>query len=382
MKYFQIALLLIIIVSSCDNNNHSSGNSNWALLPFEKADSLNPIFAADTSLVFDCPLAGTKIKWAEKDVFNPAATLRNDTVFLLFRAEDVIGQYNGTSRVGLAWSTDGYRFTSYPSPVLYPDNDDYKPIEWEGGCEDPRITENENGTYILTYTSYDGKTARLMIASSTDLFNWKKHGPAFSGSHNNKYANTWSKSGAIVSDYSSGKPVAKKVKGKYWMYWGDQNIWAATSDDLIKWVPVLNNDTDKPFEDPRGIAKELTELKTVLGPRKNKFDSDLIEPGPAAIYKEDGIVLIYNSRNIPSIGDKNLAEGTYAAGQVLLDKNDPLKVINRLEDYFIKPEKDYEIKGQVNQVCFLEGLVKYKGRWFIYYGTADSKIAVATKTSE
>jgi beta-1,2-mannosidase len=382
MKYLQALFLLPFFVSCSVKSKHASSDKDWALIPFQKADSLNPIFTADSTLIFKCPLAGTEIKWAEKDVFNPAATLRNDTVFLLFRAEDVVGQYNGTSRVGLAWSTDGYNFTSYPSPILYPDNDEYKAIEWEGGCEDPRITESEDGTYILTYTSYDGKTARLMIASSTDLMKWNKHGPAFTGSLNDRYANTWSKSGSIVSDYSSGKPVAKKINGKYWMYWGDQNIWAATSDDLIKWTPVQNVEGDTPFEDPRGIAKELTDLKTVIGPRKNKFDSDLIEPGPPAMYTEKGIVLIYNSRNIPAIGDKDLAEGTYAAGQVLLDKNDPLKVINRLEDYFMKPEKDYEITGQVNQVCFLEGLVKYKGKWFVYYGTADSKIAVATSTAK
>jgi beta-1,2-mannosidase len=382
MKYLHPLFLLSFFISCNVKTKHASSDNDWALIPFQKADSLNPIFTADSTLVFNCPLAGTEIKWAEKDVFNPAATIRNDTVFLLFRAEDVVGQYNGTSRVGLAWSTDGYQFISYPTPILYPDNDEYKPIEWEGGCEDPRITESEEGTYILTYTSYDGKTARLMVASSTDMMNWKKHGPAFTGSHNNKYANTWSKSGSIVSDYTLGKPVAKKINGKYWMYWGDQNIWAATSDDLLKWAPVENRKGDTPFEDPRGIAKELTDLKTVLGPRKNKFDSDLIEPGPPAMYTDKGIVLIYNSRNIPEIGDKELAEGTYAAGQVLLDKNDPLKVINRLEDYFIKPEKDYEITGQVNQVCFLEGLVKFKGKWFVYYGTADSKIAVATSTAK
>jgi predicted GH43/DUF377 family glycosyl hydrolase len=43
----------------------------------------------------------------------------------------------------------------------------------------------------------------------------------------------------------------------------------------------------------------------------------------------------------------------------------------------MKPEKKYEITGQVNQVCFLEGMVPFNGKWFLYYGTADSKIAVA-----
>ena len=89
--------------------------------------------------------------------------------------------------------------------------------------------------------------------------------------------------------------------------------------------------------------------------------------------------LIYNSRNIKSIGDTGLPEGTYAAGQVLIDKTDPTKVIKRLEKNFIQPDKSYEITGQVNRVCFVEGLAQFKNKWFLYYGTADSKIAVAVK---
>jgi predicted GH43/DUF377 family glycosyl hydrolase len=45
----------------------------------------------------------------------------------------------------------------------------------------------------------------------------------------------------------------------------------------------------------------------------------------------------------------------------------------------MKPDNIYEISGQVGHVCFAEGLVNYKGKWFLYYGTADSKIAVAVK---
>ena len=94
---------------------------------------------------------------------------------------------------------------------------------------------------------------------------------------------------------------------------------------------------------------------------------------------DKGIVLLYNGRNVPNIGDPALAEGTYASGQVLLDKKDPTKVLQRLDQYFLHPDKPYEITGQVGNVCFIEGLTRYKGRWFLYYGTADSKIAVAVK---
>nr|GFC76327.1 hypothetical protein [Tanacetum cinerariifolium] len=86
-----------------------------------------------------------------------------------------------------------------------------------------------------------------------------------------------------------------------------------------------------------------------------------------------------NSRNIPAIGDKSLPEGTYTAAQALFDKDDPTKLLQRMDTYFMRPDKPYEKTGQVNQVVFLEGLARFKSKWFLYYGTADSKIAVATR---
>jgi predicted GH43/DUF377 family glycosyl hydrolase len=120
-------------------------------------------------------------------------------------------------------------------------------------------------------------------------------------------------------------------------------------------------------------------LQVAFGPRKGRFDSDLVEPGPPALLTDKGIVLIYNSRNVRSKGDTSLAEETYTVSQILFDKNDPGKVLERMNSYFMKPEQSYEIKGQVNQVCFAEGLVNYKNNWYLYYGTADSKIALAIK---
>lgn len=354
---------LCFITISCTDSSTTSKEpiqtDGWALLPFVKADSANPVLLPDSNAVFNCPLIG-KVNWEAKDVFNPAAVVRNDTLFLLYRAEDKVGKYAGTSRIGLAWSTDGYHFTKKETPVLYPADDSLKKYEWEGGCEDPRIVEDEKGTYYLMYTAYDGDKARLLVASSDDLIHWSKHGLAF----NDMFTNLWSKSGSIICKYENGNAIAVKINGRYWMYWGDTNIFLASSEDLIHWMPVETADG---------------KLYVVFGPRKGKFDSDLVEPGPPAILTEKGIVLIYNSRNVPSKGDSSLAEGTYAPSQILLDKNDPSKVIDRMNTYFMKPEQPYEINGQVNRVCFTEGLVNYKNHWFLYYGTADSKIAVAVK---
>ena len=60
-----------------------------------------------------------------------------------------------------------------------------------------------------------------------------------------------------------------------------------------------------------------------------------------------------------------------------MDKNDPTVVLQRMDDWFITPDQPFEITGQVNNVCFVEGLAFFKNKWLLYYGTADSKIAVA-----
>ena len=381
--FFPAVFFLIIACNSNDTPESDASPAadslqyQWAVLPFTKVDSANPILGPGQG-EFTCPILQKKIKWENKDVFNPAVVVREGKVWMLYRAEDTIGKYAGTSRLGLAVSSDGLHFDRMPEPVFFPGNDSLKKYEWEGGCEDPRVVEDSAGTYILTYTAYDGDKARLMVATSTDLRKWEKHGPAFSKAYNGKYVNKWSKSGAIVSTYdSSGKIIATRVNGKYWMYWGDVNIWAAVSDDLVNWTPVLYNEGEKPSIPLRHNAPEVAEVKIVFGPRNKYFDSDLVEPGPPAMLTDKGIVLIYNSRNVPNIGDSSLAEGTYAASQILMDRNDPTKVIERMGTYFMKPDKPYETTGQVNHVCFVEGLARFKNQWFLYYGTADSKIAVA-----
>lgn len=329
---------------------------DWQLGPFVKVDSLNPILLPG-ELTFVCPVLGHEVFWEEKDVFNPAAVVMDGQVNLLFRAEDLIGSNNGTSRIGLAKSNDGLRFEKLPRPVFYPENDSLVNLEWDGGVEDPRIVKGPDGNYVMTYTSYDGQTARLMLALSRDLLKWDKYGRILTG----EFADTWSKSGAIVAKQVGDEVVAEKINGYYWMYFGDTDLFLARSTNLIEWEPVTENG----------------QLKSVLKPRPGYFDSRLVEPGPYALIRDTGILLLYNGMNLDEGGDPNLAPGTYSAGQVLFDLNDPSVVAARSETYFLTPEKDYEIEGQINRVCFIEGLVPFQDRWYLYYGTADSKIAVA-----
>lgn len=358
---------------------------SWMLGPFEKAAEANPCLVPNAVSSFFCPVQEKELGWEAKDVFNPAAVVKDDRVYLLYRAEDHEGKYAGTSRIGLAVSDDGLHFTTMPEPVLYPEKDEFSVYEWEGGCEDPRIVETKDGRYFLYYTSYNGKVALLCCAESTDLVHWKKHGPIFKDAMNGKYKNLWSKSGAVVCRQEGDHFYPVKLKETYWMYWGESDIYAATSDDLIHWTPVEfladGADPSHSFSQHDSRCKDNDEVARVLlpiiRPRVGNYDEFLCEPGPQAILTDAGIVLIYNGKgdNPERLGGHDTM---YQGGQLLIDPENPTCLIARTTRPFISPSESFELEGQVMPTCFLEGLVSFHGRYYMYYGTADSKVAVAS----
>lgn len=363
---------------------------SWQLGPFFKRNDVNPVMEPRFDARWECPLGG-ELAWEAKDVFNPGAVVRDGRVNLLYRAEDEVGKHLGTSRIGLAVSSDGLFFERGSSPVLFPADDIRRHHEWEGGCEDPRVVTAPDGSYVMMYTAYDGVKARLSVATSSDLVSWEKQGLAFP-----EMPEVWSKSGSIVCEVVGDQMVAVEIGGKYWMYWGESSVYAATSIDLIRWSPVVSNSV--PTSDPEGwelaaaprvlsswlsadvgdAFPESEALLACLRPRSGRFDSDIVEPGPPAVLTSDGIVLLYHGRNWGFGGDSRYSARTYCVGQALFDPLDPVALLARCTEPFLVPDQEYEMSGQVANVCFAEGLVPFEGQWWLYYGTADSKIAVAT----
>lgn len=340
---------------------------DWALGGFVRPKKANPIITPNPSNQFDCPMQDKKIGWEESDVFNPAATVKDGKIYVLYRAEDnsATGIGKRTSRIGLAESEDGIHMKRRKTPVMYPDKDNMKEYEWEGGCEDPRVTMTEDGLYVMAYTSWNRKVARLCIATSHDLVKWEKHGPAFAKAYNGRFKDIFCKSGSMVTTIKDGKQVLTKIDGKYFMYWGEHAVYAATSDDLVNWTPILD---------------EKNELATVIKPRPQYFDSALTECGPPAILTDKGIVLLYNGKNQTndSKRDKRFTAGAYCAGQILTDPKEPMKVLQRLDVPFFRPMASFEKSGQyVDGTVFIEGLVFFKNKWYLYYGCADSQVSVA-----
>jgi len=334
--------------------------------PFTKPSQVNPVITPNPAARFRSPTNDSIVAWEAYATFNPAAVVKDDKVYVLYRAEDASGreQIGGhASRLGLAESSDGLHFTRRATPVLYPDTDAQRQNEWPGGVEDPRVVETEDGTYVLTYTQWNRDVPRLAVATSRDLLTWTKHGPAFAKAAGGKYLRTESKSGAILARLVGERAVASRVNGKYWMYFGVPDIRIATSENLIDWTPL---------EDAEGNAVK------VLSPRPGYFDSWLVEGGPPAMLTSHGIVLLYNAGNSGTHGDSTLPARVYTGGQALFDARNPLKLLQRSNTPFIRPTESYERTGQyVEGTTFVEGLVRFKNRWYLYYGTADSRVAVA-----
>ena len=270
-----------------------------------------------------------------KGVFNPAVVRDGGRFVMLYRAQDA----KGTSRLGIATSADGIQFLREPNPVLLPEAE----YELHGGVEDPRLVKIGE-TFYLTYTAYDTKDAQLALATSKDLRRWNRRGvimPANKGRWNVK----WTKAGAILDE---------PVQGRYWMYYmadapsGSDQMGVASSEDRLRWTEAL----DAP----------------VLARRPGFFDSRVVEPGPPPLMTPEGILLVYNG------ADDRLV---YRTGWVLFDRKDPTRVLARSDTPVFEPQREWELRGQVPNVVFVEGLVREGNRWLFYYGGADQHIGVA-----
>jgi predicted GH43/DUF377 family glycosyl hydrolase len=294
----------------------------YPLGPF-KRDPANPV------------LRPTNRNWESRFVFNPAVVIKDGLVQMLYRAQGP----DGRSSIGLATSSDGVHFTRRNKPVM----EATEPYELPGGCEDPRVIE-VNGTYYMTYTGYDGTSARLCLATSRDLLTWTKRGPLFPDFRTRGVDKPWSKSGAIL---------AKPLNGRYVMYFGDKDIYYAWSSDLIHWTPG-------PVDDP------------VMRPQPGTYSAELLEPGPPPLITENGYILLIHNAAAHDPDGKLI----YRAGQALIDPAMPTEELARLTTPFLVPETPEETSGQVNNVVFVEGLVSYKGEWLMYYGQGDAGVGL------
>ena len=314
------------------------------------------------------PLSKLPTHWEALHTFNPASVVSGGKVILLYRAEDDSGDMKiggHVSRLGMAVSSDGVHFSEMPAPVFYPANDGQQDRESPGGTEDPRLVVREDGTYILTYTQWSRRRRifSIGVASSKDLKHWMKYGPAFGST--GRYADFKYKSAGIVTGFKNGRLVAVRIHEKYWMYWGEGQVHLATSDDLIHWLPV---------------ADKSGHPLVLLDKRLHASDSGFLETGPPAVVTKDGVVLLYNAKNAADkTKDPKVGASAYSVQEALFSIDDLSRLIGRTQKPVLAPALEWEKSGQYpSGTTFAEGLIPFRGRWWVYYGSADSFVGAAT----
>ena len=268
--------------------------------------------------------------WEARAVFNAAALHIGGRVHILYRA---VGN-DGVSRLGYASSLDGYRIEErLSSPVFEPGN-----YAEKGGCEDPRLTLLDEQC-IMTYTALRDPVSNAHQITLTSIatndfinkrWNWGEKWMPFEGVRNKD---------AVI--------LPRKVGGNYVMFHRiDPDICIAYSRDLQHWF----------------------DIKAIIEPRLEKWDCWKVGAAGPPIEISEGLLFIYHGVNF---------EKVYRLGALLLDKDDPERVLHRSESPILEPTADYERYGRVPNVVFSCGAILMDDKLLIYYGGADTVVCVA-----
>jgi predicted GH43/DUF377 family glycosyl hydrolase len=318
-------------------------------------------------------LEKTELGFENEGVLNPAAYTEGNITHLLYRA---VRKGN--------FSTIGYCKLDGPlniverhdTPLIFPQFDNESQ-----GVEDPRMVKIDD-EYIVSYTAYDLVNAMGALATSKDLVHFEKHGiiaPRISYSHFKHLAESQGKVNEkyfrINRQYDSmvkfdetvfvwDKNVIffpRKIDGKYMMLHrikpGIQIVEFEAFGDLTKifWDEYFLHLNDHILMDPL-----------------YDHEASYIGGGCPPIETDAGWILIYHAVHDTPTGY------IYCACAALLDLKNPKIEIARLPYPLFGPEFDYELSGEVNNVCFPTGHSIYGDTLYIYYGAADERIAVAS----
>lgn len=272
--------------------------------------------------------------YAANAVFNPGATTFQGETLLLARVED----YQGFSHLTCARSPDGR--TSWrigPRPTLTPDPVRFPEEEW--GLEDPRITYLEGEKrYAVVYVAFSPAGPMVSLALTEDFCEFERLG------------------GVLPPEDKDAALFPCKFAGRYAMIHrpivrGEGHIWISFSPDL------------RHFGDHQ-----------VLLPARGGgwWDSAKVGLGAQPIETSEGWLVLYHGVRATAAG------ALYRVGLALLDGDDPRRVLHRSPEWVFGPHAPYEWMGDVPGVTFPTGAILAGKELRIYYGAADTSVALAT----
>ena len=312
------------------------------------------------------PLDGSL--WENLVTCNPGVIYDNGTFYMLYRAAG--DDEDHVIRFGLATSKDGFHFTrESKDPVFGPSADGP-----DSGCvEDPRIVKFGDSFYITyayrpyapgRYWTFPHDVVRLPACDGFAPKAWAKS-LGNTGLAMTKDFRSFRRLGRLTSPVLDDRDVIlfpQKVGGRYAMLhrpkdWvgasygvSEPSIWIKFSDDLLAWE-------DKPSQ-------------LLLTGRPHSWEEKIGGSTPPILTDEGWLVLYHG------VADGGLAQ--YSVGALLLDAEDPTKVLARTPEPILEPELSYETAGFYNGCVFPTGNVVVDGTLYVYYGAADKYVGVAT----
>jgi len=280
-------------------------------------------------------------------VFNPGAIKFEDKILLMLRVQNRARE----TYFVMAESDDGINFQV-----------EKKIIHWLGiekvqetifHIYDPRITKLEDEYYIMFAMDMDSG-CHLGLGKTIDFKTFDFVGIV---------SNEDNRNGVLFPEKIDEKYLRLDRPNLVQLEDGPltgSRIWLSQSDDLIEWKPVC----------------QLIE-------GRNHYWDELIGAGPPPIKTTQGWLCVYH-------GIAMHYQPIYQAGVMLLDLEDPSKIIARSRYNILEPRELYETVGQVPNVCFPTGIIVNeidekcfalnRSKVFIYYGAADTSIGLAIST--
>jgi predicted GH43/DUF377 family glycosyl hydrolase len=270
-------------------------------------------------------------------VFNPGAAMHNGDTVVLARVED----RRGISHLTVARSKNGRTdWVVEPKPLIADDPTDARSC-W--GAEDPRVTYvPELEGYVIAYTAY-GPGGPCVALARTEDFHSVEH------------------LGVVMPPEDKNASLLPRRIGDHFVLFhrpvsvlsARADVWLSKSTDLHSWT------TPEPVMQSRS------------GPW---WDATRIGMGPPPIETPHGWLAVYH-------GVKQMvATSIYRVGMVLLDLDDPTRVLRRTPSWVLGPDAEYERVGDVPNVVFPTGLVHDEAldELRLYYGSADLTVSMAS----
>ncbi len=291
--------------------------------------------------------------WEEFATFNLCPIRKGKIIYGLYRAisaHDALRDPHQISIIGIGKSTDGMNFKSRAQFIV-------PSVEWDKfGCEDPRATFFE-GTFYIFYTGIStnpigsgGIKVAVALSKNLEKVEEKHLITPFNAKAMTLFPERINGKITVIFSAHTDSPPAKTVIAQVDKI---EELWSPTF-----WEKWSKNIDDHIIDDPR----------------RSEFDH--IEIGANPIKTKYGWLLIYSHiQNYFSNG--NNEEKVFGIEALLLDLNDPRKIIGRTEGPLIAPEEPYELSGHVSNVVFPSGAILEKDRLIIYYGAADTTVCLA-----